>query len=245
MNKYHSPAYFLSDCHLPLIPRPGQEEWTPTVVRFLRKIASDARTLFIVGDLFDFWFEWRYSVPSAAFPILTELSNLRKKNIDIIYIAGNHDGHLGNFLKNEVDLTISREPIDVEIDSRKFHIIHGDGIAKSDHGYRILRGLVRWKMTEKIYKLVHPDLGIWFARCISKHSRITGGNPKAGRLEYYTNYADRKLDSGFNFVVMGHIHEAKMFPHHNGGFFSIGEWMKKHSYGVFKEDEMELEFFEE
>ncbi len=244
MNKYTSPVYFLSDCHLPLIVKPGQESWTPTVVNFLRGKASRAKTLFLVGDIFDFWFEWRHSIPGAAFPVLVELNKLVQQGVEIIYMAGNHDGHIGKFLEDQVGLTTTRKPIDAEIDGRKFHILHGDGIAQDDRGYRMLRSLVRWKPTEAIYKFVHPDFGIWFASRVSKYSRFSGGNRKAAGLKQYHDYAERKLNEGFNYVIMGHVHEASIFDHPNGGYYAIGDWIGKRSYGVFEKGEMKLEFFE-
>ncbi len=245
MNKYTSPVYFLSDCHLPLIVKPGQESWTPTVVNFLRKKASRAKTLFLVGDIFDFWFEWRHSIPGAAFPVLVELNKFAQQGVEIIYMAGNHDGHIGKFLEDKVGLTTTRKPIDAEIDGSKFHILHGDGIAQDDRGYRILRSLVRWKPTEAIYKLIHPDFGIWFANKVSKYSRVTGGNRKAVGLKQYHEYAERKLNEGFNYVIMGHVHECAVFDHKNGGYYAIGDWIGKHGYGVFENGEMTLEFFKD
>lgn len=243
METYSSPVYFLSDCHLPLIIKPGQESWQGVVLSFLREEASQARTLFLVGDIFDFWFEWRDSVPATAFPVLAELHRLVRQGVKIIYLAGNHDGHPGKFLRDEVGLAISREPVNAEIEGKKFHILHGDGIALHDHAYRVLRSLVRWKPTEAIYRLIHPDLGIWFANKVSKYSRVTIDKGKFADLKFYRDYAEKKLNEGFNYVVMGHIHEAGVFEHPNGGFYAIGDWIGVRSYGVFEDGRMQLKYF--
>ena len=244
MREYNSPAYFLSDCHLPMIRRRGHIERHEQVVRFLREKASKGRTLFLVGDILDFWFEWRLSMPSHAYPVLFELSVLIQKGIEVVYLGGNHDGHVGDFLEREVHITVSRKPVDALIDGKKFHILHGDGLAPPDRGYRILRSLVRWKPTEEIYRLVHPDFGIWFAGKVSKYSRNQRAKKKKIRVEHYREYAEKKLEEGFNYAVMGHIHEARQFPHPNGGICLIGDWMRKQSYAVFKEGGMRLEFCE-
>lgn len=243
MKQFSSPVCFLSDCHLPLISLAGQEEWSSIVIRFLREEASKAATIFIVGDLFDFWFEWRHSIPSAAFPVLSELNTLVKQGKNIIYMAGNHDGHLGGFLEKEVGLIVTRKSMNVKIDGKAFHILHGDGIVRADRGYRILRALVRWKPTETIYKFVHPDFGVWFAHKVSLLSFKTGGNKAARDLDAYRRYALTKLDEGFNFVVMGHIHVSDYTPHANGGYLAIGDWIGNHSYGVFGDGKLKLEFF--
>lgn len=215
----------------------------PDVVSFLREVASQNATLFLVGDLFDFWFEWKHSVPGKAFPVLSELSRLVEAGVDIVYLSGNHDGHLGSFLENEVGLSVYRKPIDVLINNKKFHIIHGDGLAPRDRGYRILRSLVRWGPTEKIYKYVHPDFGIWFADKVSSLSHSTGGNKAARLFDDYQKYALNKLDYGFNYVIMGHIHTARYVPHEKGGFMAIGDWMEKKSYGIYSDNELRLDYF--
>ena len=240
---FPAPVYFLSDCHLPLIARPGQEDWTPRVVRFLRERAVRAASLFLVGDLFDFWFEWRRSVPGAAFPVLAALHELVLGGRQVVFLAGNHDGHPGRFLEKEVGLTVSRVPIDADIDGRRFHIIHGDGLAPADRGYRILRAVIRWKPTEALYRLLHPDAGIWFARQVSGLSqRMWSYEDKFGP-EPYRQYARRKLDEGFNYVVMGHRHKSEFIPHPNGGYLAIGEWIAKGTYGVYEDGELKLEIF--
>ena len=243
MISYPSPACFLADCHLPLIQSAGQEDWTPSVVRFLKQEASQAGSLFIVGDLFDFWFEWRHTVPSGAFSVLAALSQLKQSGVKILYIGGNHDGHLGDFLRKEVGIEISRKPIDVTIDQKHFHLIHGDGLAQNDYGYRLLRALVRWPMTESLYRLVHPDFGIWLAKALSKGSHTYFSGKHVWSPDSYRNYATQVLDKGTNYVVMGHRHEAEWIPHSNGGFLAVGDWIRKKSYGWYENGKAELRYF--
>ena len=102
---------------------------------------------------------------------------------------------------------------------------------------------MRWKPTETIYRLLHPDFGIWFAHKVSKYSREPIENPEPFDLSSYREYAERKLDEGYNYVVMGHIHEAEIFVHQNGGFYVIGDWIGRQSYGVFENSELLLKFF--
>jgi len=217
-----------------------------TVVRFLKEQGEQAESIFLDGDLFDFWFEWRQSVPGGSFRVLAELHRLVKAGKRIVYLAGNHDGHLGRFLTDEVGLEISREPLDVEIAGQKIHLIHGDGLAPSDRGYRILRGLVRWKPTEAIFRLVHPDFGIWFAHRLSGYSRHHLSPQNDFGAEPYREYAKSKLDSGLNYVVIGHRHYSEFVGHQNGGYIAIGDWMNSGSYGYLGNDgRMQLRFFKE
>ena len=237
------PVYFLSDCHLPMIGRKGEDNQHQRVVRFLREEASQGQALFIVGDLFDFWFEWRHSVPSAAFPVLEELHRLVANGRQVVYLAGNHDGHIGRFLEREVGLTVSRKWVDAQVGGKLFHVIHGDGIAPADRGYRVLRTAVRWKPTETLYRLVHPDLGIWIAHLVSRTSHNYASYRDKFGPEPYQDYARRKLEEGFNFVVMGHRHHADRLDHPQGGYLAIGDWIRDGSYGVYEGGELKLKFY--
>ena len=210
---------------------------------FLRNEALKASTLFLVGDIFDFWFEWRHAIPARAFRILNALHELKRNGVEIHYIAGNHDGHIGEILHEEVGLEIHRDPIDARIDGKKFRVIHGDGVAGRDIGYRILRALVRWKPTESIFKLVHPDFGIWFANRLSKFSRDSLSADDKFGSEPYKKYAFKKLKKEYDFVVMGHRHDAGLFKEEGGVFLQIGDWMNKGSFGVYENDEIKLKFY--
>ncbi len=238
------PACFLADCHLPLVRVRGREEDLLRVVRFLRSIASHASTLFLVGDLFDFWFEWRRAVPRGVFPVLAALHELVRDGKRVFFLAGNHDGHPGDFLAREVGLEVHRGAVDAEIRGKRFHVVHGDGIAAQDRGYRALRTVVRWQFTEKVFRLVHPDIGVWLAAKLSRVSRSRLSREDKFGPEPYRRYARAKLDAGFNYVVMGHRHVAEWLPHPNGGYLSVGGWMKGGGYGIFEGGELKLEYFQ-
>jgi len=243
MKQYPSPVIFLSDCHLPLINHPSTAGWTDRVVKFLREVGPSAATLMLVGDIFDFWFEWRHSVPSRAFPVLAALHDLKRKGQRIVYLGGNHDGHVGRFLQDEVGIEVSRESVDIEADGKKIHVIHGDGLAPADRGYRILRALVRWKPTEAIYKLVHPDLGIWIAYKLSGFSHDHLSSSDNFGAKPYREYAQSKLKKGFDLVVIGHRHTAEHQQYEGGDYLAIGDWIGKGSYGVLKDGVVKLEYY--
>jgi len=243
MLKCDSPAIFLADCHLPLLPSPSQNGWTERVLQFLRTKAAQSATLVLVGDIFDFWFEWKHAVPGRAFKVLSALSELAQSGIKIFYLAGNHDGHPGSFLEQQVGLTVIRRNLDLEIDGRKFHFTHGDGIAAADRGYRMLRSLVRWGPTEGIFRLVHPDFGIrfaaWLSNASTEHFSVTD---KFG-IDPYKKYAFNKIDEGFDFVVMGHRHKSEFHRYKNGAFLGVGGWIPDGGYGIFKGGEAMIKHF--
>ncbi|MBC8465480.1 UDP-2,3-diacylglucosamine diphosphatase [bacterium] len=243
MIECRAPALFLSDCHLPLLADKERNTWTKKVQLFLNTEGMKCKTLFLVGDLFDFWFEWNHCIPARSFQVLTTLRNLVDAGIEIHYLAGNHDGHPGWFLKEEVGLKTTRGHVDASIDGKKFHIIHGDGVARGDRNYRILRALVRWKHTEKLYRLLHPDLGIRFAGKVSKGSMSYFSYKDKFGVKPYLDYAFSKIDNGFDYVIMGHRHSADYVEHGKGAFVGIGNWIRKGSYGLFENGGCSLEYF--
>ena len=243
MLKCNSPAIFLADCHLPLVPNKNQTGWTEQVIEFLRSKASKSATIVLVGDIFDFWFEWKHTVPARAFPVLSVLSELAHSGTKIIYMAGNHDGHPGRFLEEQVGLTVVRGHLDMEIDNRKFHFIHGDGIAPPDGSYRMLRSLVRWGPTEGLFQLIHPDLGIRFAAWLSKASSEHFSAEDKFGLDPYKDYAFNKIDQGFDYVVMGHRHSSEFHPYKDGAFMGVGGWIPDKGYGIFEEGVARIEHF--
>ncbi len=245
MIKCKEPALFLADCHLPLIPQAQTQEWTPRVVRFLNSAARKASTVVLAGDIFDFWFEWKHSVPAKSFKPLAAMHNLVNDGIEIFYLAGNHDGHPGSFLRDEIGLRIFRGSLDLEINHKKIHVIHGDGLAKRDRSYRMLRSLVRWKPTEKIFRQIHPDWGIKFAAKLSNFSSANLSDHDKFGVAPYRDYAFRKIDEGFDYVVIGHRHSAERHEHNNGVFFSIGDWIEKGGYGWLENGKMELRHYED
>lgn len=240
MIKQKSPAYFLSDCHLPLISDDYNRDWDKKVIRFLQSIRDDARSLFLIGDIFDFWFEWKHAVPSRAFPVLSVLHEMVKDDISIFYLAGNHDHHPGRFLENEVGLYVSRTNLSVKIEDKRLFLVHGDGIAEQDKGYRMLRSLVRWGPTEHIFRQIHPDWGIGFAKNLSKGSRKHFSSKDKFGVKPYRDKAFTLIDQGYDYVLMGHRHDSGVYNHGSGSFFAIGNWIGQGTYCRFENGEMQM-----
>lgn len=243
MIEVESPSAFLADSHLPLIETPFRQIWMARVIDFLRTKAATAKSLFLVGDVFDFWFEWKHCFPSRSFKILAEIYKLIENGTQVYYVAGNHDGHLGKFLSDEVGINVTRAHFDVTSDNKKLFIIHGDGVAVADRGYRMLRTIVRWKFTETIYRKIHPDFGIWFASKMSNVSNYSSGSYDKFGVDPYREYAKGKLDEGYNYVVMGHRHYSEFVEHKNGGYAAVGDWIRNGSYGWFENGIMQVKYF--
>ena len=163
-----SKTYFISDAHLGLGSREEEREKEQRIVKFLQSIASDAKQLFIVGDLFDSWFEYETVIPKGYHRLLTQLDDLVQKNITVHYLAGNHDYWMGNFFRDELGIHVYHDAFETIIDGKRFLIHHGDGLATNDTGYKILKKVLRNPAAIWLYKWIHPDIGIGIAKASSK-----------------------------------------------------------------------------
>lgn len=244
-NKHHSkeswqPVYFMSDAHLSF-DNPSPEE---LIVRFFDKIKGEASHLYILGDLFDFWFEYKHAIPASYLKTLAGLLGLTKNGTQVIYLPGNHDFWLGNYLERQVGIKLVDESLNVVHQGKKIHLFHGDGLAYGDSGYRLLKKIFRFKPNIWLYKLLPVDLAYKLALGTSGVSRrYTSG--KKDDLQGYYDYATARIKSGFDAVIMGHTHIPEMKKIDSGLYINTGDWIKHYSYVVLREGEFELLFFKQ
>jgi len=199
------------------------------ILEFLDFVKMRAQGLFIVGDLFDFWFEYRHAVPNRHFAVLAKLHEIRKRGVEIDYLAGNHDMWLGSFLQHEVGLNIHHEAITRDLFGLKCHITHGDGTARDDVGYRILKRIMKHPVNVFLYRLLSPDIGVPFARRMSQTSRTLKDSGKHWDRQY-REYAVSKLAEGFDVVVMGHTHRPKIESIDGKVLVNLGDWLQHFTF---------------
>jgi UDP-2,3-diacylglucosamine hydrolase len=227
--------YFISDAHLGSETEEKEKIKEKRLIDFLERIIPDAEALYILGDLFEFWFEYKNAMPKEHFSVLIQLKRLVDSGIKIYYIAGNHDFWLGDFLPQKIGIKICKEPIWVSHQGKKIYLTHGDGLAKKDRGYRLLKRILRNKMNIWIYRQIPSDIGIPLAKKIARLSR-SHTSQKVKNWEDYINFARNKISEGFDAVIMGHIHYPKIenlkegLPH-KGIYLNTGDWFEHFSYG--------------
>jgi UDP-2,3-diacylglucosamine hydrolase len=226
--------YFISDVHLAFQETPGEADKRKKLIGFLHHLHHNAKELVIVGDFFDFWFEWYHVVPKYWFPILHLLRNLVDAGISVTYVAGNHDFFMGTFLQREVGIACRSDDYTFVVDSKRFFVAHGDGLAKKDHGYRLLKRILRHPISNFLYKTLIPaDLGMQVAKWTSHSSRRLKFIDRRQWSEEYHRYARDKFAEGFDFVVLGHLH----YPMHReeGGkvYINCGDWINHFTFGVY------------
>ena len=236
-----APTYFLSDLHLGAYPD-IEETSVPLLMGFFDHICRNDARLFIVGDLLDFWFEYRTVVPKGPFRLLAKLKTMVENGCRVTYIAGNHDYWLGDFLKEDVGVEVCPDILDVAIGGKRFFISHGDGIATTgDLGYRTLKSILHSRIVSAAFRLVHPDLGIRMARLFSKMSRRRSSRNNNDPKPELEAFVRSKSESGFDFVVLGHLHKPKLFEINGTACLVIGDWIDCLTYGRFADGRLTLE----
>lgn len=248
--KKNTKTYFASDFHLGINARLTSKEREKQIIRWLDQIAPDAEAIYLVGDLFDFWFEYSTVIPKGHVRLLGKLGELRDGGIPIYFFTGNHDMWIFRFFEDELDIPTYRRPIVREIQGKTFFIGHGDGLGPGDYGYKFIKKVFANPLCQWAFARIHPNLGFGLARFWSGKSReahpaksLFLGEEK----EWLAQYANRKLDTVFaDYFIFGHRHLPIDHTLKNGKsrYINLGEWMNFNSYAVFDGTDLNLTFFE-
>ena len=234
-------VYFISDAHLGIdFGAAGARE--AHLIKFLRSSADRMSHLFIVGDLFDFWVEYREAIRPVFFNILHVLRSLVESGIQIHYLAGNHDFALGSFLPEKIGIQLHYEGYRTTLQGKVVHIQHGDGLLASDVAYRVLKRIQRNKTNQRLFRLLHPNLGVLIAQSMSLKSRNSKREEQAvENLPEYRDYARRITEQGPDIVILGHTHHPGLHHFSNGKVYcNTGEWIHRYTFGKLFKGRMQL-----
>ena len=241
VGNHETPTYFLSDLHLGAYPN-IEKSSIPMLMGFLSHVEEDKAHLCIVGDLLDFWFEYRTVIPRQPFRLLARLKEMVENGCRVTYIAGNHDYWLGDFLKEDVGLVTFTDVVETTIGGKRFFISHGDGLAiTGDLGYRMLKGILHSGIVSAAFRLIHPDLGIGMARLFSRLSRRHSSRNNNDTRPGLEAFVRTKAESGFDYVVLGHLHRPRLFTIEGTSCLVIGDWIDYFTYGLFSNGRLTLE----
>jgi UDP-2,3-diacylglucosamine hydrolase len=228
--RQNGPIFFVSDAHLGA-PIPGKERRETDLFSFFESLRHSAQALYIVGDLFDFWIDYPHAIRPDYFDALYWIKQLIESGVDVHYMAGNHDFALGRFLSDRLGVTIHQNHYEAVLQSRRVHIYHGDGVIASDWGYRLLRKILRNTFNQRLYKLLHPDLGIPLAHFCSMSSRkYLRVHASPDKLDEYRKAAAKIISRGNDIVVFGHTHSPELTTVGAGIYCNTGEWIRRYTY---------------
>lgn len=231
---------FISDIHLGLQSPEIERKKERLLVNFLATQAVSCKELFIVGDLFDYWFEYKRVYQKGFFRTLTALQDLTERGVKINYFIGNHDFLHRDFFEKELGTILYENPIEILLNNKKFFIGHGDGLVKNDYWYLVLKKIMRNKFIQRLYSLLHPDFGIGIASYMSKSSRNYTSNKNYGEVDGLFEAAAKKIDKGFDYVIFGHLHKRIYKSYKQGFYINLGSWLDKPCYGIFRENNFEI-----
>lgn len=241
--------YFISDFHLGVPDHASSLEREKLVVKFLDEIKDQAAGIFIVGDLFDFWYEYKKVVPKGFVRILGKIAELTDSGIPMWFFVGNHDMWMSGYFEKELNVPVYFEPKTFEFSGKKFYIGHGDGLGPGDHGYKFLKKIFRSKICQFLFGILPPYIGMGIANRSSKSSRAATGNDDAVFLgednEWLIVYSKEVLQKEhFDYFVFGHRHLPIDFALKDGSrYINLGDWIRYFSYAVFDGQNLELKYY--
>lgn len=240
--------YFASDFHLGIPDRESSLAREKRICQWLDEIKKDAAALYLVGDLFDAWFEYKRVVPKGYTRFLGKLAELSDNGLRIEAFTGNHDLWMLGYFQDELNIPVHHAPIEREYNGKKFIIAHGDGLGPGDHGYKILKKVLRSPLSQWLYRRLHPDSGVgmaeWFSRLGPKHG--VEEKPFLGPdKEWLVQYAlDKLKDEHIDYFIFGHRHIAIEYPLPNNSLYvNLGDWIRYDSYAVFDGKDLKLQFY--
>ncbi len=245
-------TYFASDFHLGVNGRLTSNERERQIVRWLTQIQSDAAAIYLVGDIFDFWFEYKTVVPKGFIRLLGKLAELRDAGIPVYFFTGNHDMWMFNYFEQELDIPIYKAPIIREINGKRFFIGHGDGLGPGDYGYKIIKEVFANPLCQWLFHRLHPNFGIGLAQYLSVKSRekdpvdeVFLGEEKEWLLAYANEQLD-KIEPMIDYFVFGHRHLPIdiLLKNNRTRYVNIGEWLHNNSYACFDGNNLAIHFFE-
>ena len=241
--------YFVTDLHLGVPTLEDSHERELKLIRFLDAIKEETEALFLMGDLFDFWFEYKTVVPRGYTRLLGRLAQFVDDGIPVHLFAGNHDLWTFNYLQKEIGIQVHREPMIMTLKDKKFFLVHGDGRGPGDRGYKFLKRVFEGKLNQFLFRWIHPDAGIGLALRWSHNHRVKKLKKEA-EGNYYSVIEETRLykyaqecikeNPEIDYFVFGHQHKPMQYKADNAVVTVVGNWIRDFTYAVFDGNDMML-----
>jgi UDP-2,3-diacylglucosamine hydrolase len=238
--------YFASDQHLGAPTAEASFPREKKFVSWLDTVKQDAEAIFLLGDLFDFWFEYKTVVPKGFVRVLGKLAEIKDAGIPIYFFVGNHDLWMHDYFEKELNIPVYHAPQEFSINNKKFLIGHGDGLGPGDKGYKRMKKVFTFPLFKWLFRWLHPDLGVRLGQYLSVKNKLISGEEDAKFLgeenEWLAQYCRRKLETAhYDYFVFGHRHlplEIKL--QENSMYINLGDWIQYFTYGVFDVDTLSI-----
>lgn len=238
--------YFASDFHLGAPSYESSLQREKRIVAWLDEVKADAAEIFLIGDVFDFWFEYKRAIPKGFVRLQGKIAEITDSGIPVHWFIGNHDMWIFDYIPKELGVKMYKTEIEREFFGKKFMIGHGDGLGPGDRGYKFIKKVFRNKVCQWMFARLHPNFGIGLANFLSRKSRVSTGQADATFYgedkEMLIQFCKSKLtEKHFDYFVFGHRHlpiEFELSP--NSKYINIGDWITYFSYAVFDGEKLEL-----
>lgn len=242
--------YFASDFHLGVPTFELSLAREKKIVRWLDSIKSTAEEIYLVGDIFDFWWEYKYTIPKGQTRLLGKIAEITDSGIPVHFFTGNHDLWMRDYFVQELGVTVNHKPIRRIYNNKSFLIGHGDGLGPGDGWYKFLKKCFKNPFLIWCFKTLHPNIGFWIARRSSKRSRISTGDSDKEFLgddnEWLMTYCKEELKKEHtDYFVFGHRHlPLDLKASDTSRYINLGEWINYCTYAEFDGTSLELKIFE-
>lgn len=238
--------YFLSDFHLGAPDSKSSLEREKRIVEFLNEAKKDAQHIFIVGDMFDFWYEYKKVVPKGYVRLLGKLAEITDSGIKLHFFVGNHDMWMKDYFQRELNIQVYFEPHEFVFNEKKFFIAHGDGLGPGDKGYKLIKKIFRNRFSRALFGLLPPFIGIGLAHFLSRRSRASTGAVDEQFLgeekEWLIMYCKDVLKHrNYDYLIFGHRHLPVEFAlNSNSKYINLGDWIRYYTYATFDGHNLKL-----
>lgn len=245
--------YFASDFHLGIPDYESSLKREQKLIAWLELAEKDATEIFLMGDVFDFWFEYKTVVPKGYVRLLGKIAEITDRGIPVHLFRGNHDVWAFDYLEKEVGMLLHRTAVVREFAGKKFYLVHGDGMGPGDRGYKFLKRVFEFKPNQFLFKWLHPDIGARMGLYFSKKSRLANLSKEGKRdssfglqnemLYLYAKKMSLQMPE-IDYFVFGHRHiPIQMQVREKAEMIILGDWINYFSYGVFENGKMRLEYW--
>jgi UDP-2,3-diacylglucosamine hydrolase len=239
-------VYFASDQHLGAPTAKASFPREQKFIAWLDEIKKDAEAIFLLGDLFDFWFEYKTVVPKGFVRVLGKLAEIKDAGIPIYFFVGNHDLWMNDYFETALNIPVYHAPQEFLINNKKMLIGHGDGLGPGDKGYKRMKKVFTFPLFKWLFRWLHPDIGVRLGQYMSVKNKLISGDEDAQFLgeenEWLVQYCKRKLAANhYDYFVFGHRHlplEIKLQK--DSMYINLGDWIQYFTYGIFDENELHL-----
>jgi len=239
-------VYFASDFHLGAPDDESSLVREKKIIRWLESVEHDAGGIVLVGDIFDFWYEYKKVIPKGFLRFQAKLVDLQAKGIPVLFFTGNHDAWMFDYFPKELGIPVYRKPVVMEVGDQKLYVGHGDGLGPGDHFYKFLKKVFESKIAQWFFRWIHPDVGMALAHAWSRGSRVSSTEKDLGFTtkegEWLWHYAvEVESQNHHDYYIFGHRHiplELEVGDHSK--YLNLGEWVNHFTFVKYDGQKAEL-----